>query len=275
MVRPFTRTQAFENAAFLRALARLGNARLAAAEFGVHRSTYTKRRARDPAFAAEWDAALALAQASLAGPGPGGAPRPRPVRTRAGRLQVRAARAGTLTPEAEQRFLLALSGTANVRLAARAAGFAHSTFYARARAHPAFAREWRLALEQGYEQVELALHESIGPDSYRDDAWRHNAPPALPPMTFDNALMLPRHHQREVLGQDEPPHLRRRRGESRDAHSYRLGVMAEEQRRRRREEFAVAEAARRARGERTFTEDDIPLPDLAQVAEELAAKRRR
>lgn len=47
--RPFTRRQALQNAAFLEALARTGNARLAARSLGVHRSTFTKRRAGDAA----------------------------------------------------------------------------------------------------------------------------------------------------------------------------------------------------------------------------------
>jgi hypothetical protein len=63
--RPFTRAQALQNFAFTDALARTGNARLAARELGAHRSTFTKRRARSAAFAAEWDAALAYVTARL------------------------------------------------------------------------------------------------------------------------------------------------------------------------------------------------------------------
>jgi len=51
MPRPFNRRQALQNAAFLEALRQTGNPRLAARLLGVHRSTYTKRRARSPAFA--------------------------------------------------------------------------------------------------------------------------------------------------------------------------------------------------------------------------------
>ena len=63
--RPFTRRQARQNARFLDALARTGNSRLAARLLGVHRSTYTKRRAKSPLFAAQWDMALAAAHARL------------------------------------------------------------------------------------------------------------------------------------------------------------------------------------------------------------------
>ncbi|HYI39211.1 MAG TPA: hypothetical protein VE053_02710 [Allosphingosinicella sp.] len=56
-MRPFTRKQIAQNQAFLEALRRTGNPRLAAASLGVHRTTYSKRRARCAAFAADWDAA--------------------------------------------------------------------------------------------------------------------------------------------------------------------------------------------------------------------------
>lgn len=51
MPRPFTRAQALQNRAFLAAVRRTGNVRLAARELGVHRSTFTKRRGKDAAFA--------------------------------------------------------------------------------------------------------------------------------------------------------------------------------------------------------------------------------
>ena len=50
-----------------------------------------------------------------------------------GRLQLRLAPPGRITKAAEQAFLRALSASANVRLSAAAAGFAHSNFYARRR----------------------------------------------------------------------------------------------------------------------------------------------
>jgi hypothetical protein len=95
MPRPFNRRQALQNAAFLAALARTGNARLAARELGVHRSTFTKRRAKSAAFAAGWEAALAAAHAAFqlaGGPRPpeavfaSGAKQSRAVRVRASGL---------------------------------------------------------------------------------------------------------------------------------------------------------------------------------------------
>ena len=48
----------------LRALRRFGNTREAARDLGVNRSTFTKRRAKHPSFAAAWSAAFAEAAAA-------------------------------------------------------------------------------------------------------------------------------------------------------------------------------------------------------------------
>lgn len=268
--RPFNRRQAKENAAFLAALRRTGNAREAARSLGFHRSTMTKRRARDAAFAAEWDAALVFAHAHLnSAEQQPDTTEPRAIRTASGRMQLRALPARALDRAAEQAFLSALSATANVRLSAAAAGFSHSAFYARRRQSPAFAREMQLALETGYERVELALMEAALASSYRDDAWRHNDPPAIPSMTVDEAMMLLRLHHQSVRLQEEPPHIKRRRGESREAHSYRLSAMYEARLQRARDAFDIAEAERRsataAASESPHEEPFPTLPALDQV----------
>ena len=270
--RPFNRRQAKENAAFLAALRRTGNAREAARSLGFHRSTMLKRRARDAAFAAEWDAALVFAHAHLnaAEPQPD-TTEPRAIRTASGRMQLRALPRRALDRAAEQAFLSALSATANVRLSAAAAGFSHSAFYARRRQSPAFAREMQLALETGYERVEMALMEAALASSYRDDAWRHNDPPPIPSMTVDEAMMLLRLHHQSVRLQEEPPHIKRRRGESREAHSYRLSEMYKARLQRARDAFDVAEAERRsataATSESPHEEPFPTLPALDQVKE--------
>ena len=204
MPRPFNRRQALENQAFLAALRRTGNARPAARELGVHRSTFSKRRARYTAFAAEWDAALALAHARLREGSPvqplrSGETEPHVIRLANGRLQLRAPAPGV--PRID-----------------RAAGFAHSSFYRLRDYDPAFAREMRMALEMGYERIEMALLES-----FREDAWRHNDPPAIPPMTAGQAMQLLYLHQKEARLWSERPDRRRRRGESTDRYSARLG----------------------------------------------------
>lgn len=268
MARPFNRRQAQENQAFLRALRRTGNAREAARSLGFHRSTLVKRRNRDAAFAAEWDAALALAHARLNAGGSADTAEgePRVIRTAAGRLQLRRAEPRRLGRPAEQAFLAALSATANVRLSAAAAGFSHSAFYARRRKSPAFAREMHLALKTGYERLEMALLEAADPDSYRDDAWRHNDPPPIPQMSPGEALQLLHLHQREVRLHAEPAHVKRRRGESCEAHNVRLAAMHELEQQRRREAFDIAEAERRAAGEPSpFGPEILPLPALDQV----------
>ena len=268
MARPFNRRQAHENQAFLAALRRTGNVREAARSLGFHRATLIKRRNRDAPFAAEWDAALALAHARLntgeqAGPAQS---EPHIVRTASGRLQLRRAPPRLLDRQAEQTFLAALSATANVRLSAAATGFSHSAFYLRRRESPAFAREMRLALETGYEQLEMALLAAADPASYRDDAWRHNDPPPIPRLSAGEALHLLHLHQKEVRLQAEPEHIKRRRGESGEAHSVRLAAMYEAEQQRAREAFDVAEAERRAAGEpHLFGPKTLPLPALDQV----------
>lgn len=288
--RPFTARQAAQNRRFLQALRRTGNPRLAADLLGVHRSTYLKRRAKSAPFALAWDAALAAAHAAFnqAGGAKAAAPSPpsRPgeglgegklrtkggelivSRTRNGRLQLRRAPRGWMTKAAEQAFFAALSATANVRLSAAAAGFTHSAFYQKKRAKKPFAREMRLALELGYDRVEMAALAAALPDSHEDDAWRRNDPPPIPPMTPQQAFQLLYLHQKEVRLQAEPAHIKRRRGESREAHSFRLSAMYEARLQRDREAFDIAEAERRERGEAWLEawESEMPvLPALDQV----------
>ena len=120
-MRPLTREQRLQNRAFLKALRRTGNIRLAAREVGLKYGTIQHRRRVHPAFAQQCAAALAFAQARLAS-GPsvrgteGEGPRtaggePHLVRLKDGRVQLKRAVAGRLTCEAEQAFLLALSAT--------------------------------------------------------------------------------------------------------------------------------------------------------------------
>lgn len=282
-IRPCPRTVAIENAAFLRELRRTGSVRIAARAIGRPESTVRRRRKRLPAFDAAWRAALVVAaarlQATLDGRATGvwkEAP-PAAWRTRGGEpviaprrgggLQQRAAKSNSLTRGCEQAFLLALSVTANVGLAAKAAGASKYAIYRRRSLDPGFAREWRMALQQGYETLELRCLAAVDPDAHEHDGWRHNEPPEMPPMSFNQMLQLLYLHQKEARLLAEPAHLKQRRGESRAAYDYRLTAMGEERRRRAREQFRVAEAARAARGEPTYFEGEgIGLPDLAQVA---------
>lgn len=198
MARRFNRRQCRENERFLAALANTGNVRLVALVLGVNRSTYTKRRARCPDFAARWDAALAAARAALAaeaegqGPGPtrGGdrrrpaaasphaaAPAARPaaaaarpagavpgttlVRRLDGTVQLRRARPHQIGPADELAYLRALEEVPNKRRAAARAGFAHTSFERRVRRSPGFAGRVELALAAGWFRVLGALHQSF------------------------------------------------------------------------------------------------------------------
>jgi len=283
MARPLTREQSLQNRTFLNALRRTGNVRLAACEAGIKYGTIQHRRKGHPGFAQRWDAALAFAQAHINGKGraPPKAKRgsAAPLRTAGGemvicrrndgKLQMRRAQPNKLTRQCEQAFLAALSATANVTLSAAAAGASPRAFYRRKQQCPAFARELRLALAQGYQALEMALLAAGVAGSHEHGDWRNNDPPPIPPMSVNQALQLMHLHRKAALMLDEPDYLKRRRGESRAVHLERLAAMAEERDRRAREAFEVAEAERRARGERTPFKDAeerlFGLPDLAQV----------
>ena len=262
------RARALENRRFLKQLAISGNLAEAARACGLKQGTLLHRRRSDPIFAQGWEAALAMAQAALVPQARqrwrGGAQTV--TRGRGGRLQVQRTRPGRCDRAGEQRFLLALSATANIKLSAQAAGFTPATFYRRAKSSPAFAREWREALAQGHERVEQALLGSFEPASYADDAWRHNEPPALPPMTADQALRLLAAHTRTAVLLQLPGTIRKRRGESRDVHRYRLQEMVAVREQRERDRYTIAEAERQACDGLEEGEAPIVLPDLGVVS---------
>ena len=166
------------------------------------------------------------------------------VRLKDGTCQMRRAQAGKLTPAAEQAFLAALSVTCNVSLAAAAVGSCFRAFDRRRKKDPGFAREMRMAIARGYLELETALLSSHLAESHEHDDWRNNEAPAMPPMTVNQALQLLYLHQKEARLLAEPDHIRRRRGESREAHSVRLSAMYEARVKRDRERFDVAEAER-------------------------------
>ena len=286
MARPITRAAAQQNREFLKVLRRTGNVRLAAREVGAKYGTMQHRRKGHPGFAVRWDAAVAFAQARLnssfdrAGPLPsqGNKSAHRTsggemvvTRRNDGKLQMRRAQPNKLTREAEQAFLSALSATCNVSLAAAAVGASPHAFYRRRKQCPAFAREVRLALQAGYDRLEAALLESAVAGSHEHDDWRSNDPPAMPPVSPNQALQLMYLHQKEARLLAEQFPIKRRRGEWREVYNERLAQMAEERGRRALEEFEIAEAERHALGQPAWGpagEDarrKLGLPDLAQV----------
>ncbi|MES2755205.1 MAG: hypothetical protein V4659_11110 [Pseudomonadota bacterium] len=275
MPQPLTRAQQLENAAFLRHLRKSGNVREAATALGFTRERFIKRRNKHSAFAVRWDAAIVQAHATLKaalknGAGASPATRDRHIlRGNFGRLQLRTIPPSRIGHAARQRFLAALSATANVVLSAAAIGFTPTALYRHRRRNPAFAREWGLALKMGYDRLEHALLESMKPTAFADDDWRRNDPPAIPPMTANQALQLLYLHQKEARLWDTPiPWDRLRPGETMEARSEMLGMIAAAKRAQDRERFKLAEAERLARGEPTYVDweaEDVTLPDLSQV----------
>lgn len=235
--RPFTPAQQRQNAAFLAALRRTGNVRLACRELGVHRACYTRRRGKCAAFATQWDMVLAAAHAAfqLAGgtrlpeaaspladfrEGPGAGPssalrtkggEPMIVRLGTGRLQLRRAAPGWMTDAAERRFLGALSCTANVRLAVRAAGFAHTTIYRRRDRWPGFKARMGQALKIGYDRLEYVVIERTLQaihGAYDEQGWLAAAisDNPLPPLSFGQAFQALCLHRNTVrLDGARPP----------------------------------------------------------------------
>ena len=236
-IAPSPRTSSARTARFLAALRRTGNVRLACRELGVHRGTYTKRRAKCAVFATEWDMTLAAAHAAfqLAGgermpapssplpdsrEGPGVGPstglrtrggEPMIVRQANGRLQLRLAPPGRMTEAAERRYLAALSATANVRLAAAAAGFAHSSFYARRKNWVGFRARMGQALKIGYDRLEYvvmertlqAIHGAEPEQGWLAEAITGNP---LPAFSFDQAFQTLCLHRNTVrLDGARPP----------------------------------------------------------------------
>jgi hypothetical protein len=141
--RPLTPAQQLENAAFLKELRRTGNAREAARRLGAHRAKFTKRRAKHPRFAAQWEAALFFADAQLS------RDHPQVPRPPGGLLQLRRTRWGAVCPSARLSFLGALRAGLEVRLAAECLGFSHAAFYYYKHRDAEFAGEWDRAWHEG------------------------------------------------------------------------------------------------------------------------------
>jgi hypothetical protein len=184
------------------------------------------------------------------------------VRSRGGKLQIRLAHKGKLTHAAEQAFLYALSATANIRLAAAAAGASARAFYRRRRQCPAFAREMRLALRMGWERLEMAALQALLPESHSDDRWRQCEPAPLPRFSADQALQLLFLHDKSVNQGWEQPHLRRRRGESEDVYGERLRAMWAVEKDLEAESEALRRAGRYEATGGWRHEDEPPPPEL-------------
>lgn len=101
--------------------------------------------------------------------------------------------------EAEDAFFDHLAATCNVRASAEEVGFTTYIVYRQRRLRPEFAEKWRLALEQGYVRLEMALLEAAN-DSLEDVEFDADRP--IPKMTVEQAMNVLRAHRNEVLGLD-------------------------------------------------------------------------
>jgi hypothetical protein len=116
-----------------------------------------------------------------------------------------------MTEAAERRYLAALAASANVRLAAKAAGFAHSSFYARRERWVGFRARMGQALQVGYDRLEYvvmertlqALHGAPEEQGWLAAAISDNP---LPPLSFDQAFQTLCLHRNTVrLDGARPP----------------------------------------------------------------------
>lgn len=122
-------------APFLAALKDGKGVKAAIARSGVAVSTLYTRRKRDSRFALEWDLAVL--------------PHSTP-----GDRRAQARRKGSTKAD---RFIAKLTETSNISAAAAHAGVAPAWVYKRRREDPEFARRWRAALAEGYDNLEMEL----------------------------------------------------------------------------------------------------------------------
>ncbi len=205
--------------AFLRALGKYGNIRLAAEAAGIcHTAAYTRRR-KDPGFAAAWDKAKARAAARLAAAGlkpvrglspgiePGDWSR---ARGDAG-LVVRGGHGFTpprmqrprrwgWSADKERVFLQTLADTCNVSAAGRAIGMTLPSLYQRRKQGHHFAKAWDGALDNGLVALEAKLIQACC------DLFEGNAPPPCfvpgdaPVIGITDAILLVSEHKKQRAG---------------------------------------------------------------------------
>lgn len=184
--------------AFLRVLARTGNARAAACQAGMDVGTAYDHRIKDAGFAARWEAALAKFKArppsrkASADKGEELVLR----RTKHGDKLVRAA-PGRWCARVEETFFDTLELTGCVRTAAAAARISTNALYARRKAYPEFAARWDEVEARAALQLPALLHTaavaSLGPDpSTGSGQGRRRGRGRLPRVNVDQAIRISR-----------------------------------------------------------------------------------
>jgi hypothetical protein len=100
--------------------------------------------------------------------------------------------AGRWNERAEKAFFAALADTANVRQAAKAAGFSTTAIYNRRLALPEFRAKWEAAVETGCARVEMMLIEAA---TRSFDAADIETPEDAPKVSVGEAISILRLHR--------------------------------------------------------------------------------
>jgi hypothetical protein len=169
--RKVLRFTALRRETYLEVLAETGNKRAAAEAIGFRRNRMDGIRKRDPAFAADCEAALRAADARLKDSDWQfeGVDQPefQTLRQcRNGRVQIIAVGPGRWSKRVEDRFLAILSQCGNVEASARAVGFAGTDIFRRQRQWPGFARR----MEEAHDEADVRLE-------FRLACWGNTVPP--------------------------------------------------------------------------------------------------
>ena len=202
------KTSPARRVAFFNALAETGNQTLAAERARVSRSWVQLHRSTDPAFDEACKAAIAEAKAGFVALRTNGTMRPPRnwgfldgeelvVRGSNGRrVQIARARLHQWTPRVEERFLATLAETCNLRASLRAVGLSAASLHEHRKRWPAFDERCEEALAIGYERIDRGLDAGalrlLDPAAARVPA----VPPAIAPMSVDDAIRLVRLHER-------------------------------------------------------------------------------
>ena len=126
---------------------------------------------------------------------------------RRGRPQIARARVRQWSPRVEERFLVALTATCNVKVACAEVGLTPASAYNHRHRWVGFARRWDAAIEVGYAQIECALIEAAG-NMLEGNLCRGEelaAVSPLGPMTIAQALQVLNMHKHAVHGLGKAP----------------------------------------------------------------------
>lgn len=147
--------------------------------------------------------------------------------------------------ETEDLFFDHLAASCNVTAAAEAVGFCTPTVYRLRRTKPGFAERWKVALEQGYAKLEMALLQAAN-DTLEGKPLDESLP--TPKMTVEQAMNVLRAHRNEVSGNGRGPGVRARRrslDEVRGSIMKKVEAIRNGEREERREKAGAARARKR------------------------------